>query len=65
MRVIENTEQLRQLIGQEVAVGEWFPIEQSRIERFAEVTGDRQWIHLDVERAKANSPMGIRSRTAS
>jgi acyl dehydratase len=58
MRVIENIEELRSLLGKEVAVGEWFPVEQLRIDRFAEATGDHQWIHQDVARAKTESPYG-------
>jgi acyl dehydratase len=58
MRIIETIEELRSLIGQEVAVGEWFPVEQSRIDAFADATGDHQWIHQDVERAKTESPFG-------
>ncbi|HUE21329.1 MAG TPA: MaoC family dehydratase [Bryobacteraceae bacterium] len=56
MRIIETVEELRSLIGQEVAVGEWFSVEQSRIDAFAEATGDHQWIHQDVERARTESP---------
>ena len=58
MRIIETVEELRSLIGQEVAVGEWFTVEQSRIDAFADATGDHQWIHVDVERAKSESPFG-------
>jgi acyl dehydratase len=58
MRIIETLEELRLLIGQEVAVGEWFTVEQSRIDAFADATGDHQWIHQDVERAKTDSPFG-------
>jgi acyl dehydratase len=58
MRTIESVEELRSLIGQEVAVGEWFPVEQSRIDLFADATGDHQWIHLDVTRARTESPYG-------
>jgi len=57
MRIIESIEELRSLIGQEVAVGEWFPVEQSRIDLFADATGDHQWIHVDPERAK-DGPFG-------
>lgn len=39
------------LVGQELGVSDWFVIDQARIDRFAEVTGDQQWIHVDVERA--------------
>jgi acyl dehydratase len=58
MRIIETVEELRSLVGQEVAVGEWFTLEQSRIDAFAEATGDHQWIHRDMERAKTESPFG-------
>jgi len=58
MRIIETIEELQSLIGQEVAVGDWLPVEQSRIDAFADATGDHQWIHQDVERAMAESPFG-------
>ena len=58
MRIIETIEELQSLIGQEVAVGDWFPVEQTRIDAFADATGDHQWIHQDVERAKTESPFG-------
>jgi len=58
MRIIETVEGLRSLIGREVAVGDWFTVEQSRIDAFADATGDHQWIHQDVERAKTESPFG-------
>jgi len=45
-------------LGQEIGVSEWMLIEQERVNAFAEVTGDRQWIHVDVERAKRESPFG-------
>lgn len=55
MRVIPESE-LESLVGQEVAVSEWFEISQERIQQFAEATGDHQWIHLDEERAAKESP---------
>lgn len=58
MRVIASEEELRGLIGQEVAVTEWFPVTQERVNLFAEATGDHQWIHLDVERSRKESPYG-------
>jgi acyl dehydratase len=58
MRIIETIEELQSLIGREVAVGDWFTVEQSRIDAFADATGDHQWIHQDVVRAKAESPFG-------
>jgi acyl dehydratase len=56
--VVENPQSLRDLIGREIAVTEWFPITQERIQQFANVTEDRQWIHLDRERAQRESPYG-------
>jgi acyl dehydratase len=58
MRVIGSVEELKSLVGQEVAVTDWFPISQERVNQFAEATGDHQWIHLDVERSKKESPFG-------
>ncbi|HTT62559.1 MAG TPA: MaoC family dehydratase [Bryobacteraceae bacterium] len=58
MRIIETVEELKSLVGREVAVGEWFPLEQSRIDAFADATGDHQWIHQDVQRARTESPFG-------
>ncbi len=58
-RVIESLAELKGLIGLQVGLGDWFEVEQSLIDAFAEVTKDRQWIHLDVARAKAESPYGI------
>ena len=46
------------LAGQEVAISDWFTIDQKRIDLFAEATDDPQWIHVDVERAKTESPFG-------
>jgi len=58
MRVIEDIEELRSLVGKETAVGEWFPVEQARIDGFADAIEDHQWIHRDVARARAESPYG-------
>jgi len=58
MRIIENIEEARSLVGKEVAAGDWFAVEQARIDQFADATGDHQWIHQDVARAKAESPYG-------
>jgi acyl dehydratase len=40
------------LAGQEIGVSDWFAVSQERINQFAEATGDHQWIHVDVERAR-------------
>lgn len=58
MREIATIEDLAALAGQEVAVSDWVVITQQRIATFAEATGDHQWIHVDVERAKRESPFG-------
>jgi acyl dehydratase len=55
-RIIEGIEELKSLVGQEVGASDWFEIDQSRINAFADATGDHQWIHVDAERAKAQSP---------
>ena len=55
-RIIEGIEQLKSLVGQEVGASDWFEVTQSRINDFADATEDHQWIHLDVERAKSDSP---------
>ena len=56
MKVIKSIDDAQSLIGEELGVSEWLEIDQKRINDFAEVTGDHQWIHVDVERAKAESP---------
>ena len=57
MRTIETIEELKELVGQELGVGGWFQITQERVDAFADVTGDHQWIHVDPARA-ANTPFG-------
>jgi len=54
-RVIELDE-LKSLVGQEIAVSDYVPVTQEQINQFAETTGDHQWIHVDVERARRESP---------
>ena len=58
MQVIANLDALSAWIGKEVACSDWMAIEQDRIQKFADATGDRQWIHLDAERARSESPYG-------
>jgi acyl dehydratase len=50
--------ELRTQVGQEVGISAWREVTQSQIDRFAEVTGDHQWIHIDQERAARESPYG-------
>jgi acyl dehydratase len=56
--MVETPEALRALIRQELGVSDWLEVTQDLIDRFAEVTGDHQWIHVDVERAKRDMPGG-------
>jgi acyl dehydratase len=57
MRVFPDIDALRRAVGQELGVSDWITVDQDMINRFAEATGDFQWIHVDVARAKA-SPLG-------
>ncbi len=57
-RVVEGLAELRRLVSQEVGVSDWFVVSQAMIDAFADVTRDRQWIHLDAARARAESPYG-------
>ena len=56
MQVINSLEALSRWVGREVGCSEWIAIEQERVQQFADATGDRQWIHLDAERAARESP---------
>jgi len=56
--LLESPQALRQLIGRQIGVTEWMLLTQERIQQFAEVTDDRQWIHLERERARRESPYG-------
>jgi acyl dehydratase len=56
--VLNNPQALKEFVGKEIGVTDWFRLTQGRIEQFAEVTEDRQWIHLDRERAGRESPYG-------
>jgi len=51
-------EQIAASIGREIGVSEWLPVTQEMIDQFADLTGDHQWIHVDVERARKDSPFG-------
>lgn len=58
MRTIASLEELKTLVGQEIAVSNWFEISQERVNLFAQATGDHQWIHTDPERAQRETPFG-------
>ena len=53
---IESIAKLRDHVGRDVAVSDWLEVSQERINQFAESTDDRQWIHVDAERASRESP---------
>src|SRR3979409_2474387 len=56
-KTFQTLEDLAACAGQEVALSDWITITQEQVNLFAEATGDHQWIHVDVERAKAG-PFG-------
>ncbi len=56
--VAKTPQSLKEIVGREIGVSEWFQITPERIEQFAEATEDRQWIHLDRARASKESPYG-------
>jgi acyl dehydratase len=53
---LDSPDALKDLVGQEIAVTDWFNVTQERIQQFADATLDHQWIHVDVERARRESP---------
>jgi acyl dehydratase len=58
MLEFDNLEAMRGHLGKPLGAGAWLTIDQERINQFAEATGDHQWIHVDVERAKREMPNG-------
>ncbi len=58
LRIIESLDALAALVGEELACSDWIAISQERIQRFADVSGDQQWIHVDAARAARESPFG-------
>jgi acyl dehydratase len=56
--VVETILSLKEFVGREIGVTDWFTMTQERINQFAEATEDRQWIHIDAERAQKESPYG-------
>ncbi len=55
---INGLDQLRAAVGTDLGTSDWLEITQDRVNTFADATGDQQWIHVDVERARAESPFG-------
>ena len=57
MRILDNLDALPGMTGDELGLSDWLEIDQERVDRFADATGDHQWIHVDPERA-AVGPFG-------
>ena len=57
MLTLNGLDEVKAYVGKELGVSDWHEVTQEKIDRFAEVTGDDQWIHVDPERAK-ESPFG-------
>jgi len=58
MLTVETPKDLRQHIGKTLGPSDWITVDQAMIDKFADATGDHQWIHVDVERAKKEMPGG-------
>jgi acyl dehydratase len=58
MKIISGLAELKTYVGKEIGVSNWCEVTQDMINTFADATGDHQWIHVDVERAKKESPYG-------
>ena len=58
MKVVQTPQDMKALVGQQTGVSDWYTVDQATIDKFAEATGDHQWIHVDVERAKREMPGG-------
>lgn len=56
--IVQGTGGLRALVGQHLGYSDYLEVGQERVNQFADATGDHQWIHVDPERAKAESPFG-------
>src|ERR671924_2008853 len=57
-REFGHPNEMHKYVGQEIGVSDWVEVTQERINQFADATGDHQWIHVDVERAKKEMPGG-------
>ena len=56
MLTLTSLDELKSHVGSEIGVSEWMTVTQERIQQFADATGDHQWIHVDMERARRESP---------
>ena len=57
MKTFQSIAEMQSFVGQEIGVSDWITVTQARIQLFADATGDHQWIHLDVDKAK-QGPFG-------
>ena len=55
---VNGIDELKALVGETMGPSDWREVTQADIDKFADVSGDHQWIHVDVERAKTDSPFG-------
>ena len=55
---VDGVEGIKSLVGKDLGKSDWIEITQEKVNLFADATGDHQWIHVDVERANAESPFG-------
>ena len=58
MRVFTSFDQLSEAVGEDLGSTDWLEVTQERVDAFADATGDHQWIHIDADRAKNESPYG-------
>lgn len=58
MLTVETPQDLKKHVGEDCGFSEWVTVDQKMIDKFADATGDHQWIHVDVERAKKEMPGG-------
>jgi acyl dehydratase len=56
---VNGIDELKALVGQTIGPSDWREVTQADIDKFAEVSGDHQWIHVDSERAKTEGPFGV------
>lgn len=56
--IFKNLEEVKDAVGKEIGLSEWYTMDQKRINEFADATGDHQWIHVDREKSRADSPYG-------
>src|SRR3954466_12843940 len=58
LKTVDGIDELKQLVGETVGPGDWREVTQQDVDDFARLSGDDQWIHVDVERARNESPFG-------